>query len=241
MKNEDNIDLLELFYSDKRRWSYTFQNCAVLSRFKNIENAIKNKANGISNIFITERCLDTDYQVFAKMLRDDKLIDALEFTLYEKWFSLLKETATPLSAIIYIDTKPEVCAERIITRGRDEEKSIPLDYLKNLTIYQNKWIDSLNGKDSNIKNINDKNLFPCIRAVTVDKIEEFITTLQYDSMSRCTSVSNVLLRSNSITNISPSESPSIILNSCLEKFNKKINNNSNEYGNEILVSSVSVN
>jgi hypothetical protein len=37
LKNEENESLLEVFYADQRRWSYTFQNCALLSRFKNIE------------------------------------------------------------------------------------------------------------------------------------------------------------------------------------------------------------
>ena len=36
LKNDEGVSLLELFYGDQRRWSYTFQNCALLSRFQNI-------------------------------------------------------------------------------------------------------------------------------------------------------------------------------------------------------------
>lgn len=115
LKNNENESLLEVFYKDQRRWSYTFQNCALLSRYHNIESAVKehqqafhilkkqqkqqyditdissssitnnndmsNNRNNNDNdtnknkieykIFITERCLDTDYQVFAKMLHAD--------------------------------------------------------------------------------------------------------------------------------------------------------------------------
>ena len=192
--NEEGTNLLEVFYKDQRRWSYTFQNCAVLSRFRNIEEAIKHKANGISNIFITERCLDTDYHVFAKMLRDDRMIDLMEFTLYEQWFRLLKETATPLSAIVYIDTDAATCAQRIKGRGRNGEEGIPLDYLHKLNLFQNKWIDSLTTEvNSTVKSNVQMNYeehndnpceFPCIRATTVERIEEFIEGLVETNYSK---------------------------------------------------------
>ena len=181
LKNDDGTNLLECFYADQRRWSYTFQNCAVLSRFRNIEQAIDDKINSNelkSNIFITERCLDTDYHVFAKMLNDDKMIDSMEFSLYKRWFSLLKETATPLSAVVYIDTPPVVCDERIKGRSRSGEAGIPLPYLEKLTSFQNNWIDTLcddtNNTDlSNAHSTMSNSIFPCVRATTIDTIETF--------------------------------------------------------------------
>jgi len=231
LKNEEGTNLLECFYADQRRWSYTFQNCAVLSRFRNIEKAIKEKGNGKSNIFITERCLDTDYQVFAKMLVDDKNIDALEFALYERWFNLLKETATPLSAIVYIDTPPEVCKQRIIGRGRAGEDGIPIDYLNKLTLFQNTWIDSLcaddNTEKSNVKSSSSASEFPCVRATEQDEIENFILTLQATAIanSRCTSAA--MLRNLSC-------SPEF-MSSNLDSF---INNSNKQYGNEVLLSAI---
>ena len=38
-ENEKNI--LELFYEDKKRWGYTFQTCALLSRQKNMQKMLK--------------------------------------------------------------------------------------------------------------------------------------------------------------------------------------------------------
>jgi deoxyadenosine/deoxycytidine kinase len=231
LKNEEGTNLLECFYADQRRWSYTFQNCAVLSRFRNIEKAIKEKGNGISNIFITERCLDTDYQVFAKMLVDDKNIDALEFTLYERWFNLLKETATPLSAIVYIDTPPDVCKQRIIGRGRAGEDGIPLDYLNKLTLFQNRWIDTLcaddNTSKSNVKSSASASEFPCIRATELNEIENFILTLQATAIanSRCNSAA--MLR-----NISGSPE---FMSSNLDAY---VNSTNKQYANEVLLSCI---
>ena len=39
-RNEGGENMLEVFYRDRKRWSYTFQNCALLTRFQNIETEI---------------------------------------------------------------------------------------------------------------------------------------------------------------------------------------------------------
>jgi deoxyadenosine/deoxycytidine kinase len=146
--------LLEVFYKDRKRWSYTFQSCALLSRFQNIENSIKQRSSLLEStkssamevdereIFITERCLDTDFHVFTKMLRDEKSINKLEFEIYDRLYQHLKSTSTPLSAIIHVSTDPEECLKRIASRNRAGEKEITLEYLTNLEICQSAWITS---------------------------------------------------------------------------------------------------
>ena len=78
------------------------------------------------------------------MLRADGSLNSLEHELYRKWFQLLKETAfaTPLSAIIYVDTDPETCYKRISKRGRHGEDGIPIEYLASLDKFQSTWINN---------------------------------------------------------------------------------------------------
>lgn len=197
LKNEASESLLQVFYKDQRRWSYTFQNCALLSRYQNIESCINSKraayeaayekqlleelekesfeessqesattmthtppthgstptttptsTHALTNkdeqvkVFITERCLDTDREVFAKMLHSDGMLDGLEMELYNRWFSMLLAKSTTLSAIVYVDTVPDLCSQRIGRRARDGEGGIPIEYLNNLHTFQNKWINS---------------------------------------------------------------------------------------------------
>jgi deoxyadenosine/deoxycytidine kinase len=150
LQNESGENLLEVFYKDKRRWSYTFQNCAVLSRYLNIKRAIedwhrecaRNPAAAMKNIFITERCLETDFNVFAQMLRDDNCLDGIEWELYKQWYRMLQDTVR-VTGIVYVNTSPEVCAERIGRRGRKGEEEIPLDYLQSLDKYHKRWIDHM--------------------------------------------------------------------------------------------------
>lgn len=146
IRNENDESLLQVFYKDRKRWSYTFQNCALLTRHQNIESTVsdvKNIAPNGRQVFLTERCLETDYQVFTKMLRAEHSIDELEFDLYKRWLSHLQSTATPLSAIVHVNTTPDICAERIKKRSREGEDEIALEYLNSLESYQSKWLNSV--------------------------------------------------------------------------------------------------
>eukprot|EP01036_Dinobryon_divergens_P024128 gene24128-32545_t len=152
IRNEKDQSILEVFYEDRKRWSYTFQNCALLTRYQEIEAAItaarvsfasgENDVNYCTNpkVFFTERCLDTDYHVFTKMLKADGSLNSIELQLYERLLKQLKSTATPLSAIVHVNTSPVVCMDRIKSRGRAGEDAISLGYLKALDYYQSEWI-----------------------------------------------------------------------------------------------------
>lgn len=145
IRNEKGESILEVFYKDRHRWSYTFQNCALLTRFQNIESAVakaRNSGKVGKHVFLTERCLDTDFHVFTKMLKEEGSIDKLELDLYIRWLHQLKATATPLSAIVHVNTEPSVCAERIKQRSRGGESAISMDYLENLNHHQTTWVDS---------------------------------------------------------------------------------------------------
>ena len=54
---------------------------AYVSRQALLMEAMENYPD---SIIITERCIDTDRNVFAKMLFDDGLIELDEYTIYNK-------------------------------------------------------------------------------------------------------------------------------------------------------------
>jgi deoxyadenosine/deoxycytidine kinase len=148
LKNEAGEDLLQVFYKDIKRYSYTFQNCALLSRAINIQRKIAewkaasqtDAEAAKNNVFITERCLETDYHVFAQMLRDDGMMDRMEWDLYKMWYDYIQTLSTPLTAVIYLYTPPDICADRIKIRGRTGEDKIGHSYLENLDKYQRQWL-----------------------------------------------------------------------------------------------------
>jgi hypothetical protein len=60
LKTDDGKSLLQHFYEDKQRWSYTFQNCAILTRLTAIRKSIRETKK---KVIITERSLLTDRYV----------------------------------------------------------------------------------------------------------------------------------------------------------------------------------
>ena len=139
LKNAEGTNLLELFYQDKKRWAYTFQNCAILTRLKNIKDAVE----AGHKIIITERSILTDKYVFAEMLRDAGDMDPLEWELYESWFDIFGKEY-PVNGIIYVSTNAYISKERIQIRNRIGEENINIEYLEALDIQHKKWIENTN-------------------------------------------------------------------------------------------------
>jgi deoxyadenosine/deoxycytidine kinase len=145
LKNAEGKSLLELFYEDKKRWSYTFQNCAILTRLKNIQDAVENLDTTMKKpqVIITERSVMTDKYVFAEMLRDGGDIDPLEWDLYDSWFNIFGKKY-PVRGIIYVSTCSRTSKDRIKIRNRHGEENIGLDYLDALDRQHKKWIENTN-------------------------------------------------------------------------------------------------
>ena len=139
IKNDNGENLLEAFYKDKERWSYTFQNAAVLTRGMMVKEAVEKAAPG--SVIVMERCIETDHKVFATMLKGDGMLNGIEWELYTRWYTFLGDMVPPMNAFIWVDVPPEVCAERIVKRGRQGEEGIPLDYLKELHTAHSTWLD----------------------------------------------------------------------------------------------------
>ena len=125
------VTILEKYYQDQEKYAFPFQMMAYITRLSLIRAAPEDC------IIFTERCVFTDREIFAKMLYDSGKIDHISYSIYNKWFDEFNEHA--LSGIVYIQTSPETCFNRIITRNRKGE-TIPLSYLQNCHNYHEKWI-----------------------------------------------------------------------------------------------------
>ncbi len=149
IKNEKNEGLLEVFYKDMKRWSYTFQNAAYITRMQDI---VKTILRSNKKYIFTDRSLQCDKNVFAKMLYDDKKINMLEWNTYNTWNNLFDDIFYGGKYnIIYLRCDPKIAYERMKTRGRDAEKKIPLAYFQSLHEYHDNWL--VNNKDKNKYNV----------------------------------------------------------------------------------------
>ena len=134
IKDEDGKNIIEKFYADQKKYAFSFQLMAYVSRLHELKKAIQSG----NKIIICERSIYTDKNVFAKMLFDNKNIEKVNYEIYLKWFDEFTNDI-PKIKYIYVKTSPEKCYERVIKRNRKGE-TIPLEYLKLCGDYHDNWI-----------------------------------------------------------------------------------------------------
>ena len=132
-------DILQTFYDDKTRWSYTFQNIAYVTRMNHIIDKIMNSDK---KYIILDRSLQADLNTFAKMLYNSNHLSLLEWNAYGRWNTFFENFYGNKvdHKIIYLRCEPEIAFERIKLRGRVSEKEIPLSYLQDLHKYHDEWL-----------------------------------------------------------------------------------------------------
>jgi deoxyadenosine/deoxycytidine kinase len=142
IKDENGTTILEKFYGDQNKYSFSFQMMAYVSRLKVLRDALKDidRTQNRQIVIITERSLYTDKMVFAKMLYDSQKIELINYKIYLNWFDTFSEEF-PVNKVVYVKTDPEICHSRIVRRSREGESNIPLEYLQNCNNYHNNMLD----------------------------------------------------------------------------------------------------
>lgn len=125
IRDSTGTSMLEKFYADQDKYSFSFQMMAYISRLALLKKAAENDDN---YVIITERSLYTDKYVFAQMLYDNGKIEDVNYQIYLKWFDTFAQDF-PVDKIIYVNTSPEICYNRINKRSREGESKISLEYL----------------------------------------------------------------------------------------------------------------
>ena len=139
IQDENGTTILEKFYQDQIKYSFSFQIMAYISRINLLKETIKQHP-GVT--IITERSLYTDKMVFAKMLYDTHKIEYINYQIYLNLFDTFKNEFN-VDNIIYIKTDPDICYNRILKRARNGENNISLDYLQLCDTYHNNMVDIL--------------------------------------------------------------------------------------------------
>lgn len=153
IKDKDGNTMLQKFYANQREYSFAFQMMAYISRLTILRETVRDimakleqecYSSDAQYIIITERSLYTDKYVFAKMLYDQGKIEDVNFQIYLNWFDEFAKDF-PVNDVIYVNTAPEKCYERIHKRARIGEEVIPMGYLQACHDYHNAFLDETNG------------------------------------------------------------------------------------------------
>ena len=180
--DSDGVGILTKYYSDQKRYAFSFQMMAFITRIKQIKETFEEYSSRGDIVIITERCVFTDREIFAKMLYDAGKIELVEYSIYLQWFDFFIKDIN-IYGIIYVKSNPEVCANRINIRNRSGEL-IPIEYLTELNNYHNNWLLGDLGNLDNGKNWNNTNLLLIdgnlnysndLPEIWIDKIVFFLT------------------------------------------------------------------
>ena len=150
---DDNPYLVD-FYDDMKRWSFNLQIFFLYKRFSNQIELLSSK-----NGFIQDRSLYEDKEIFARNLKDLKLMSSRDWDTYKNLFNEITKFLKKPDLIIYLKASTDTLISRINNRKRDFEKEISLEYIHSLNIYYNQWISKIPQNRVLIIDTNNFNIF----------------------------------------------------------------------------------
>lgn len=187
-------NILDRFYKDTSRWAYTFQSYAFVTRVRTQQEHAK-KYPFMPHI--VERSVYSDRYCFAKNCFELGYMNALEWKLYQEWFSWLVDNYTKVpNGFIYLKTNPDMCYQRLTKRARSEESGVSLDYLKSLHNKHESWLINKNGITDQLVDIpvltvdgNQEFEFDAVlQKKIVESIAQFITAADLHKIPTTTSL-----------------------------------------------------
>lgn len=134
--DSEGKNMLQLFYSDTKRYAYMFQSLVLATRISKLKEAMSNTD---SYVFV-ERSIWSDEYVFAKNALIEGTMSELEYKIYKEWFNLASDIISVDFCYIYLQCDPETSLKRIKTRNRPEESDIPLSYIKQIHARHESWL-----------------------------------------------------------------------------------------------------
>jgi len=178
-------NLLELFYNDPKRWSYTFQSYALLSRMR-----LQREPFGADcQARLSERSIHSDRYIFARNCFETGLMTETEWAIYQEWSSYLLNSLgeLKLDGFIYLRADPKICSSRMAKRGRPEEQGVTIDYLNQLHEKHEAWLHRREFSNENIMSDIPILEIDCdiefhddeaIKKSMLDQVREFVKKLQ---------------------------------------------------------------
>lgn len=134
-RNVQGFNLLELLYSDLKRWNFSFQHMVQLSRL----NIQLEKSN--QQIHMFERSVQNNRFCFGEVAHQNKMLNDVENFILDEWYQwIAKNTDISLDLIVYLQSNPEVVYQRLQKRSRREESSIPFEYLNQVHQAHENWL-----------------------------------------------------------------------------------------------------
>ncbi|XP_010780331.1 thymidine kinase 2, mitochondrial isoform X2 [Notothenia coriiceps] len=88
-----------------------------------------------------ERSIFSAKYIFVENLYRSGKMPEVDFAVLSEWFDWITTNIfIPVDLIVYLQTSPQTCHERLKQRSREEEKVIPLEYLESIHQLHEDWL-----------------------------------------------------------------------------------------------------
>lgn len=81
-----------------------------------------------------------------------------------------------LAGVIYVQCAPEICEQRIRTRSREGEDTIPLDYLQRIHEKHESWLNPLTKPNQQEKILIMDNTLPIDKQKVIETVSNWLKT-----------------------------------------------------------------
>ncbi|XP_020287740.1 deoxynucleoside kinase-like isoform X4 [Pseudomyrmex gracilis] len=133
-QNVAGVNLLDLLYKDPVNYGFLFQSYAQLTRLQ------FHTMSTPSPYKIMERSIFSS-RIFLENMKRTSMIRHMEAEILEQWYNwCMENTKIRADLIVYLRTSPEVVYQRMQARGRKEENSVSLEYLKQIHELHDDWL-----------------------------------------------------------------------------------------------------
>lgn len=162
---EEN-NLLPLFYENPKQFSFPLEYSFLISRFEQLNKALKNK----------KQILVSDYSIYKCLWFAKINLSKNDFLFYENHFKAILKTLPQPDLLVYLSTDINNLQINIKKRGRDYEQNISSHYLNKIEKQYKKGIIQI--KVQNVLEIKINDYYPKLQSDSLEFILDFIKNLK---------------------------------------------------------------
>lgn len=127
------------FYADMKAWAFHSQVFFLSRRLHDLRRLMD-----FPRTVVQDRSVYEDAEIFAKNLYRQDHISERDWKTYRELYQVLTELLPPPDLVVYLNASVPTLLQRIAQRGREYEKQIAPDYLRQLNVLYDEWLADFN-------------------------------------------------------------------------------------------------
>lgn len=134
MEIVDENPFLNKFYDDIEEWSFQTEMFFLCNRYKQLSDIQK-------HYLAEDKPVVADYHIFKNLIFAQRSLSESDYAKYEQIYTILTAGMPVPNVIVYLHASLETLMKRISMRGRDYERSMDPNYLRQLSEDYDTFID----------------------------------------------------------------------------------------------------